>query len=424
MNVLYFSPRDCWPVTTGARLRDFYFAYEVASEASLTYLGFLTSGDLPEGEIRQESLEALRGSETVLVTRAGGYTKSNILRGLRGPMPISVLNYQSPAMAAELQRLLEENSFDIVQMEGVHLFPYLDILRQASKPPKVICDWHNIESELMARYSEQTGSSLRKLYARRTSKLLRALEDKLLLNCDAHVVCSEREKQLLLARQPTARIEAVGNGVDVEQHSDEAIEQACREFPHLGSSGSSSEPRARTKVIFVGSMDYHANIDAALYFANDIWPLIRRSRPDLEFLVVGSRPTPEVLALGNLPGISVTGTVEDVRPFYRYAASVIVPARIGSGTRLKALEAMAAGVPVVSTTLGVEGLNVTPGQNVLLADSPADFAAAVGRLREDNAEWHTLSEGGRRLVAEHYDWAFLARRLQSLYVEQLAQAPA
>jgi|HubBroStandDraft_6_1064221.scaffolds.fasta_scaffold138628_2 glycosyltransferase involved in cell wall biosynthesis len=417
MNVLYFSPRDCWPVTTGARLRDFYFAFEIARDARLTYLGFLTSKDLPEDEVRIENLEALRGSETILVTRSGGYSKGNILRGVLGPAPISVLNYQSPVMAVELERLLKENAFDVVQMEGVHLFPYLDILRAASKPPKIICDWHNIESELMVRYADQTGSPLRKFYARRTAKLLRGLEDKLLDSCDAHVVCSEREKQLLLQRQPKARIEAVGNGVDVEQHSDEAIEQACREFPQLAGAG------GRTKVVFVGSMDYHANIDAVQYFAQDIWPQIRPARPDLEFLVVGSRPTAEVLGLGKLPGISVTGTVEDVRPFYRCAATVIVPARIGSGTRLKALEAMAAGVPVISTTLGVEGLQVTPGQNVVVADSAADFAAAVARLHAETPEWRALSEGGRRLVAEKYDWAHLARTLRSLYAEQLARAP-
>src|SRR5271163_3287644 len=296
MNVLYFSPRDCWPVTTGARLRDFYFASEVARDARLTYLGFLTSKELPEDEVRRENLEALRGSETILVTRSGGYSKGNILRGLLGPLPISVLNYRSPVMAGKLERLLKENSFDVVQMEGVHLFPYLDILRAASKPPKVICDWHNIESELMARYADQAGSPLRKVYARRTAKLLRGLEDKLLVSCDAHVVCSEREKQLLLQRQPKARIEAVGNGVDVEQHSDEAIEQACREFPQLCIRGEGSAG-GRTKVVFVGSMDYHANIDAAQYFAQEIWPQIRQARPDLEFLVVGSRPTAEVLAL-------------------------------------------------------------------------------------------------------------------------------
>ncbi|HME06055.1 MAG TPA: glycosyltransferase family 4 protein, partial [Bryobacteraceae bacterium] len=228
MKVLYFSPRECWPVTTGARLRDFYFACEVAREAQLTYLGFLTSKDLPEGEVKSEPLEALRGAETILVSRTGGYSKDKIARGLLGPMPISVLNYQSAAMAEELTRLLEESSFDIVQMEGVHLFAYLDILRSARKPVKLVCDWHNIESELMARYAEQSDSTLRRLYARRTAKLLRRLEDKLLESCDAHVVCSEREKQLLLARQPAARIEAVGNGVDVEHHSDEAIDEACR----------------------------------------------------------------------------------------------------------------------------------------------------------------------------------------------------
>ena len=113
--------------------------------------------------------------------------------------------------------------------------------------------------------------------------------------------------------------------------------------------------------MFVGSMDYHANIDAALYFADEIWPQVRERRPDLEFVVVGSRPTAEILALRNQPGITVTGTVDDIRPYYRSALAVVVPLRVGSGTRLKVLEAMAAGTPVISTTLGAEGLATKDG---------------------------------------------------------------
>ena len=416
MQALYFSPRDCWPVTTGARLRDFHLAREVARDCQLTYLGFQRP-DSAETAIRRETLPAL-GAEVILVPRRSGYGPAKIVRGLLGPAPISVLNYQSSLMTAELRRLLHTQHFDLVQMEGIHLFAYLDLLREGPGAPRLISDWHNIESELMGRYAENSPSMPRKLYARRTAYLLRRLELTLLRRCDAHVVCSEREKQLLLARVPTARIVVVGNGVDVESHADTAIEEACRQFPGLAGDGQ------RSCILFVGSMDYHANIDAALFFAREIWPLIRAARPDLEFLIVGSRPTAEIVSLGGQAGISVTGTVKDVRPFYRRASMVVIPARVASGTRLKALEAMAAGVPVVSTTLGVEGLDITPGENAVLADAAEDFAKAVLSLRPETREWERLSEGGRRFVAAHYDWAHLGRTLRALYAEQLREAAA
>jgi glycosyltransferase involved in cell wall biosynthesis len=417
MRILYFSPRDCWPATTGARLRDFYFAKELTRDAQLTYLGFETS-DRASGPIRRTRLDELGGAEVILVPRREGYSPGNLLSGLVGRVPVSVLNYYSPIMAAELKRLLQSNRFDLVQMEGVHLSSYLDLLRAGPKAPRLISDWHNIESELMARYAEQQ-SLPRRLYAQHTARLLRGMEDQLLRRADAHTVCSEREKQLLVARVPSARIEVLGNGVDVEGFTDKALEEACRRYPLLG-----RYDGPRTKVLFVGSMNYHANIDAALYCAQEIWPLISKARPELGFVIAGSRPVPEVVALGNESGIQVTGTVGDVRPFYRSAAAVVIPARVGSGTRLKALEAMAAGVPVVSTTLGVEGLNATPGRDVIVADTPSAFAAAVSNLDPHSAQWRLLSEAGRRFVAEHYDWRSLGRILRDLHSEQVRAGEA
>jgi glycosyltransferase involved in cell wall biosynthesis len=230
---------------------------------------------------------------------------------------------------------------------------------------------------------------------------LRHLEDRLLQICDAHTVCSERERNLLLERVPNARIEVIGNGVDVDFFSN------IRE----------SSPRR--SLIFVGSMDYHANIDAALYFANEVWPLVRDRRPDLEFVIVGSRPAPEILALRSQPGITVTGTVDDVRPFYGRALAVVAPVRVASGTRLKVLEAMAAGVPVISTTLGVEGLTVTAGNDVLVADAPAEMADTVAALDTESPLWQSIARNARELVKTRYDWPIIGERLRRWYADQL-----
>ena len=400
MRVLYFSPRDCWPVTTGARLRDFHLARQLALKATLTYIGFVT------GEAKRERLEPLCNSEIVLVPRHPGYAPINLVRGLLGPTPISVLNYTSAAMMAELGRLLRDQTFDAVQIEGVHLFAYVNRIRDLAPRARLICDWHNIESELLARYAENAPDAARRFYAHRTTALLRRLERQLLHMCDAHTVCSDRERRLLLEQASSARIEVAGNGVDVEYFS----------------RTTSGESVSRRSLVFVGSMDYHANIDAALYFANEIWPEVRVRRPDLEFVVVGSRPTPEILALRNQPGITVTGTVDDIRPYYRNALAVVVPLRIGSGTRLKVLEAMAAGTPVISTTLGAEGLAVKDGTDILIADSPLAMADRVASLKAGSPHWQSLAANAHELVKTHYDWSIIGETLRRLYAEQLEGA--
>jgi polysaccharide biosynthesis protein PslH len=302
-------------------------------------------------------------------------------------------------MREELARLLTEHSFDIVQIEGVHLSSYLPLIRRLRGNIPVLCDWHNIESELMRRYAEASRAMFHRMYAQRTAQLLENAETGLLRTCNGHNVCSERERSALLARCPDAKIQVIGNGVDV------------RYFSEAGG----DTPGQRRDIVFVGSMDYHANIDAATYFAREIWPMLRERAPDLRFVIVGSRPTPEVVALGQQPGIHVTGTVPDIRPYYRNAMAVAVPLRVGSGTRLKVLEAMAAGVPVISTPLGAEGLEATPDKNFLVARRAEDFVSGVQRLAADPGLWASLAQSGREFVTQRYDWGSLGESLWSFY---------
>ena len=325
--------------------------------------------------------------DCILVPRPAIYSLSNLIRGLAGPLPVTVLNFTTGAMRAELARILASEPFDLVQMEGVHLYSYLPIIAAAPGRPRVIADWHNIESELIRRYSANLSPLLpARWYASRTARLVEYLEPSLLAQCDTNLVCSERERQALLARSPGSRIRVVENGVDTAGHA--AVSTARQE---------------RRDLVFVGSMDYHANIDAAVYFAREIWPSLHQRRPDLRFVIVGSRPTPEILALGRQAGIVVTGTVDSVGPYYDSALAAVVPLRVGSGTRLKVLEAMAAGVPVISTSLGAEGLAVTDGKHLILADTPLEFAAAISRVASDDVEWRQIALAGRELAASRYD---------------------
>ncbi|MEP6714673.1 MAG: glycosyltransferase [Terriglobia bacterium] len=397
MRILYFSPRDCWPLTTGARLRDYHLARQLARHADVTYMGF--ASDPAATRIVRERVGADGEIDQITVPRAAGYSIPNILLGIAGPLPIPVLNYKTKPMEAELARVLSDGSWDLVQMEGVHLHSYIPVIRGATSQPRLICDWHNIESELMGRFSENRATPLAKrLYGKRTAALLGRLEGNLLEACDAHLVCSERERAILLARRPRASIHVAGNGVDVAYFS-----------------SGEAKPATPPRIVFAGSMDYHANIDAAVYFANQIWPLIRGASPTLQFMIVGSRPAPEVRALSAIAGISVTGTVPDMRPYYRDASVVVVPLRVGSGTRLKVLEAMAAGVPVVSTPLGTEGIDFTEGRDLITAANPSDFATAVLTLVNNANRGKELAAAGRNLVCAKYDWDIIGARLFEFY---------
>jgi polysaccharide biosynthesis protein PslH len=396
--VLYFSTRPCWPVTSGAHLRDFHLARQISLGHDLLYLAFDSTGSSGGAASHPQRLPELNDSRVVRVPRGKGYGATQLLRGALGSTPISVLNYTTSAMRGELQRILRAESFDFVQVEGVHLCAYLPLIRALAPQATIIMDWHNIESELMDRYADNTGSGPRRWYARRTARQLYNCEQRLLAESRAHTVCSEREQAQLLKRAPGAAVEVITNGVDVGFFA-----------------AAPDAEGSRRSIVFVGSMSYHANIDAACYFVEEIWPAIRERRPELEFRIVGSNPTAQVQALQQQPGVVVTGTVDDVRPYYREALAVVVPLRVGGGTRLKVLEAMASGTPVISTSLGAEGLQVTHDRDIVLANDAAAMVDAIMGMRAHDEHWQQLTVNGRKLVESTYDWSIIGKKLRGFY---------
>src|SRR5580692_2872204 len=405
MRVLYFSPRICWPTISGAHLRDFYFARTLARNAQLTYVGLVNEDAQAQAEQLRQRLEPQNGTKVYALRRDAGYRLINILRGLIGPTPLNVLNYTSQKVIAALDPILSEQSFDVIQIESMHLIAYAQHIRKVAPRTRLILDWHNIESEILARYADNDANPLRAIYASRTSKLSRGVEDDLLRLCHAHTVCSDREKEVLETRVPGTRIEVVGNGVDCEFFADNAQSNEKRD------------------VLYMGRMDYHANIDAALHFAKTTWPLIHARRPELRLVIVGAQPTQQVRELAS-DNVVVTGTVDDVRPYYHSALVSVVPLRVGGGTRLKVLEAMAAGTPVVSTTLGAEGLAVTNGKDILIADAPETMADAVVSMQIDSPQRQELIANARQLVKSKYDWSVVGEILLRLHAEQVEMGEA
>jgi polysaccharide biosynthesis protein PslH len=402
MRLLYFAAHQMWPLTSGNRLRDYHLSRQLVKRASVTFVETCHKGEQPTTRSDDCGYDRI-----VSLNKGKGYKLQNILRGIVGPTPVTVLNYFEPQSESRLAGVLASSRFDTLQMEGIHLSRYLAVIKAAPTSPAVVVDWHNIESELMWRYSENAPSWPKRLVAKRTARLLERAELRLLERCDVHTVASEREKEKLLALCPFARVHVVPNGVDTKYFSPSGID----------ATHPSTEPATwHQNLLFVGSMDYHANIDAVTSFARRIWPEIAKRHPKLKFVIVGRNPPQEVRRLES-ERVRVTGTVEDVRPFYGSALAVVVPLRIGSGTRLKILEAMAAGVPVVATRLGAEGIAVKHDVHVLLADTDTEISAAIDQVAISPQTRHRLVLAARQLVETRYDWSVLGDSLYQVHSE-------
>ena len=396
MRILFLSPRQSWPAVSGAKLRDYFFAKALGERARLSYAFFSDRG----GEA--PTLKEYPFCERLTAIPAPAmYTPGKVLRGMFGRWPLPVVNYTSREMADAVREIARE-PFDFAHLDSMHMAGYADSIPGA----RIVYNWHNIESELMSRYAAGAPSLARRIYGELTARRLASLEKELLGSAFGHLVCSQREKDQLLDIVPGARIAVIENGVDAGAFS--------------GITTGSGEERKR--LIFVGSMSYHANIDAAVWFTRAIWPSIHRQFPELRLTLVGSNPAPAVMALQD-GSVEVTGTVPSVVPYYEDALAAIVPLRSGAGTRLKILEAMAAGVPVISTTLGAEGLAVSPGENILIADCPEKWIESLKSVSEAGSEARrdAIAAAGRELVRSRYDWEVLGTKLFATYRDWLEE---
>lgn len=390
MRILFLSPRQCWPPVTGAKLREYHLAKALGRHANLTHV-FFTHGDSAP---RPADLPFC--NRIVPVLRPPLYTLSKVVRGFLSRWPLPILNYFSREMSAALDALLTGEQFDLIHLDSLHMGAYIPLIEQRTQAP-IVFDWHNIESEAMRRYSEGAKSPAKKTYAALTARRLADFEQYALRKGMGHAVCSVREREQLTRLRPAARIAVVENGVDT------------RAFPE------GAAPAERNRILFVGSMNYHPNVDAVVFFAKAVWPRIQRQFPNWRFTVVGYDPAPAVLALRGEAGIEVTGTVPDVRPYYAEALASVVPLRSGAGTRLKILEAMAAGTPVISSALGAEGLAVTPGKDILMAESREEWMAQLAALQPQGELWDRIAGGGRKLARARYDWDSIGDSLYENY---------
>lgn len=309
--------------------------------------------------------------------------------------------YFLPEMVHKLRAALSKQEFDIVQFEHSYMASYLDVLSPSAGPRTVVA-FIDVESSRLARMRALDIS----LYWRARHLLnwlsMERWERRIATRADLCITTSEVDKSLLASVAGARHLVVVPNGVD------------CDALTPL------SWDAVRNDLLFVGTFDYLPNVDAALYLVRDVLPAVVRLIPDARCVLVGSHPPAVVQRLADDERVVVSGWVEDVRPYYERCAVCVVPLRAGGGTRLKILEAMAFGRPVVSTSIGCEGLNVTDGVNILIADSVSELAAAAVSVLSDGELRRSISAGGRMLVEKNYGWDKIARHLSSAYEDLVA----
>jgi sugar transferase (PEP-CTERM/EpsH1 system associated) len=383
--VLFITARQPYPLDDGWRIRVFHLIKG--------WREFGADVDLIHFKHDSETLAEINGlaelcSEMHTVTRDKAYAWKDLLKGLVSPKPFSVYNYKVPRMKQLILEMTSKAPYDVIQVEDVVMAQYLPENSQAL----CILDMHNVESYLLKRYGRTEDNLLKRAYAMLTARKLRNYEIDTCSRFDRVLVCSEEDRAILHSYGVQERIDVLPNGVD------------CGYFNPFDFESTTDE------LVFVGSMDYHANISGVLHFVRNILPLIREKCPEVSFWIVGKNPPDEIRRLAD-KRIVVTGMVADVRPYLARAKVAVVPLLVGGGTRLKILEAMASGKPVVATSVGAEGIDARNGEHLILADSPEEFARAVLAFLDDPRRCADIGRLARSFVAQQYDWKSVAHSL-------------
>jgi sugar transferase (PEP-CTERM/EpsH1 system associated) len=376
----------------GANTRNFYLLRSLASKHRISLLAYAGQDELENTAVLQQLRELTHSLKIVEYIRTTSQTKrrQQLLSALQGKSYI-LQTYMVEGIQQALDEIISNATIDVVLFESVLLAGY-----QLPSSVSSVIDQHNIEHEILDRTYQGEKGILRRWYNRHESQQLKPVELERCRRADAVVVTSDREQQILQKYLPTQAISTVPNGVDIEMFQ-QAAGAENQEIPG--------------RIVFTGTMNYYPNTQAALYFARHCWPRIREEVPNATWQIVGKEPPQEIRALAQLPGVEVTGEVPDVRPYLAQAEVTLAPLQIGSGTRLKILEALAMEKAMVSTSIGCEGIAVKGNEHLLIANEPEAFTRAVIELLHSPEQRRKMGAAGRALVEQQYSWQQCGERL-------------
>lgn len=406
LNVLFLSQIVPYPPHGGVLQRGFNLVRELGRRCNVHLLAFVHPDALPDANTLEASRAALGPFCKTIEYLPLWVKTSRVALGSALAMsawspstPFSVIAHRSGAFKRRVDEMLRMHRFDMIHVDTIALSQFVDSTGSVA----TALTHHNIESQLMSRRASVEPRWYARGFLAREASKLKQLEIEASPRFGINIVMSDQDGAILREMAPGVRLAVVPNGVDTTYFQ-----------PDRGE----SETHA---LIYTGGMNMFANRDAVMHFLRSMWPAIRQQVPGARFFAVGQDPPPELrdLARGD-SGIEVTGYVSDIRPYVRRAAVYVVPLRVGGGTRLKVLDAMALGKALVSTSIGCEGLDVTPGEHLLVADTAEDFANHVVALLRDPARRRQLGTAARHLVTTRYAWEIVGDQLLDAYDQAIA----
>ena len=387
MKILWVKAGGLVPPDTGGKIRSYNILRQLARRHSVTFFSFYAAHDddsHPELENVFDRVVCvpLRLPAPKSVAEALDYSMH-----LPSSEPYSIAKYCRPVVRRRLRALLKQETYDVIVCD---FMAAAGVIPWDSPVPKVLFA-HNVEATIWRRHYEVTTNPIWRAISRLEWRKMEAAERRYLRLADHVLAVSETDRDAFSPLLGPGKITVIPPGVDVEYFQPMAVDEISN------------------SLVFTGSMDWLPNEDAIVYFVEAILPLIKQQFPDVSLEVVGRRPSRKLQALAEAQrNVRLTGWVDDIRSFLARGSICIVPLRIGGGTRLKIFEAMAMSKAVVSTSLGAEGLPVRPGEDILLADTPNDFAEAVISLMRDGNQRRQLGTAARALVQENHSWSKVA----------------
>lgn len=393
MRVLFISWWWPYPADNGSKIRIYNLLRHLSREHQVTLLSFAE-----EYEATTAQIDHLRSFCAHVESFPKPLYNPGTVRATLGylsPWPRSLIDVYSPIMAKRVETLARQGVVDVIVGSEFQTMRYLELV------PEVPAVLEELEVTIFHNRVQQAGGTSSRLRAQLTLTKMENAVRMLLNHGVAVTVVSDSERDYIRRFTPAdARIEVIPNGVDTKANLPDPNIQ-----PHPDS------------LIYTGSVTYDANYGAVSYFIRDILPLVRERIPAVQFSVTGGTGEVDIRDLAAQPGVTFCGYLPSVADAVRKSWALVVALQKGGGTRLKILEAMALGTPVISTRKGIEGLAVVPDEHVLVADTPEEFADATCRLLQDEALRARLSAAGRALVEQKYDWAIIGRKLADVITD-------
>ena len=400
MRILWVKMGGLWPATTGGRVRSLNTISELARTHQVTVITTHGQGDDPDGlEQRLAHCERVVSVPYAVPKRGSAPFAASVARSWFSHYPVDLWKWRVRGVRRAVRETLAKGGIDLCVAD--FLFAAANVPMPGDVP--VVLFEHNVEYMIWQRLANLETTPWKRALFEMEWRKVRACEAEACRRANLTIAVSDDDKERLAELGSGNRIVSIPTGVNTGYF----------------------EPRGGAEVparlVFSGSMDWHPNEDAVCYFVDTILPRIRADVPNVSFTIVGRNPSARVRELAGHPGVTVTGTIDDVRPSIAEASVYVVPLRAGSGTRIKIFEALAMAKAVVSTTVGAEGLALESGRHFLAADTPHDFAHAVIRLLRDPARRQALGDAGRALVDANYSWATIARQFEERCEEVVAE---